>query len=131
MPIKITEVAVTKHEKKEVFTYRLINGDSMTGIVDKVAWYETERVVADRTVTHTSVITEYVTPCVFHSDQEGNLLEVTTNVVEFPPVQLFMRHVAGIASQGFHDVKELSTSEADEAANGDDDATVASIRSAD
>ena len=117
-------------ERLEVLTYRLINGDSMTGVIKERDFYQMEEVyyTSDGQMQVLSTATETVIPCVFHSDEQGNIIEVTTNVGDFPPVRLFMHHVAGIASQGFHDVKELSEGEADEATDGDDDDIVAPIR---
>jgi hypothetical protein len=128
-------------ERLEVLTYRFINAESMTGVVKEREFYQMEEVyyVSDGQMKVMSVATETVTPCVFHSDEEGELTEVTTDVDNFPPVRLFMQHVAGIASQGFHDVRELSSSdphpvpegETDEATDGDDDDIVTPIRTVD
>jgi hypothetical protein len=104
--------------QQEVLTYRLVNGDSMTGVVSERQFYAMERVIYHKgKVDERQAATETVTPCVFHTDEVGDLVEVTTDVGEFPPVTLFMSHVVGIASQGFFDVRDKG--EIDEATDAD------------
>ena len=106
--------------EQEVLTYRLINGDSMTGVVSERKFRSIERVIYFKGKgkgEERQAAVETVTPCVFHTDEVGDLVEVTTDLGEFPPVTLFMSHVVGIASQGFFDVKDKG--ETDEATDGD------------
>ena len=89
----------------EVITYRLTNGETITGILQRKWFY------AMQTVEKYDVATEFVTPVVFHMDDKGIPAYVTTDEAAYPTIQVFMAHVMGKASHGTFQVRENDASE--------------------
>jgi hypothetical protein len=96
---------------RQIFTYRLVSGESVTGIMETRKDYGHDPVMQ----------TEYVTPVIFHEGEDGDISHVTTNQAEYPTVMIFMAHVVGKAMIGAYEVNPISVeSETDSDTEGDE-----------
>jgi len=90
----------------KVHSYTLVNGQTITGVIEKTCNYLMGG------YEHPPVATEFVTPVLLHSSPDGELIRVFTEKENYPTVQVFMQHVIGKAMIYEGEIHEGQTDEA-------------------